>query len=126
MKIKKLNELNKIKRITIAKKLGDKLANKFFKNTVEFNRVHVDYNDFEPNIFNFYFVFNSVSPSLIKDLEKLLLFFGWNKDGWGLQISDIGSDVREKAFYELHLNNENIDKYLEKFEIEDNSKKYNI
>ena len=58
----------------------------------------------EPDTLNFYFVFTHIDPHTIKKLENLLLFLGYkNKDMWSLQISDIGSDINAKAFYEVHL-----------------------
>ena len=126
MKIKKIHEVNTVQNITIAKKLAKKLAKKFFKKTFAFNRIHVDYNTFEPNVFNFYFVFDIITPDTIKNIQELLVFFSFNKDSWSFHIDDIGSDIREKAFYEMHLSFKNVNKYLEKLEIEDNTEKYNL
>jgi len=127
MKVKKVYESeNSRVKITTGNKLANKLAKKFFKNTIGFNRIHIEYNNYDKNSLNFYVVFDSVSPHIVEDLQKLLTFLGYNKNNWAFEISDIGGDIREKAFYELHLKGETISALLNKLEIEEDTKKYNI
>lgn len=118
MEIKKFNNLSD-------KKLAKFIAKYFFNDLEEFDRVLANYDEHR-NAYIFTICFNSIFKETIDAIDKFEKFMNFTKDGWNLQIDHFTYDDSPKAFYEFHLPEIGINKYLEKFQLLKNTNKYNL
>jgi len=106
-----------------AKFLAKKISKKFFSELDEFDRIVVNYDN--PD-YLFYICFNVFFSETIEQIKKFNEFFGFRKNGWSLQAGNFTYDDIPKIYESFHLPEDCIDKYLDKFKLEEDAEKYNL
>ena len=105
--------------------LSKKFAKKFFSELDEFYKIVINYNDVI-KAFNFIICFNVLYNESITQMEELNLFLGFKKDSWVFETDDFEDGNGIVIYTDFNLSTYIINKLLEKFELEENTKKYNL
>lgn len=122
MRIKKVYESGNVH--FNANLLGKKLGKKFFGHIDEFERIVVNE---EAESFCFYICFVEIYKETIEALGDFNEFIGKIKrDEWGLLLDKFDFDDNYYMYDLICINKDDIDKYLEKVEMEENASKYNL
>jgi len=79
MKVKKLNEMEEHKMSYMVDELSKKLADKFFGDFGDFNRIEVKQNSYSKEVFNFFICFRSITPFTVDKSEELHSFMNFSK-----------------------------------------------
>jgi len=103
-----------------AGKLTVLITNTFFGELEEFENIYYESSDGEN--FGFFICFSEIYKETVQQMGKFNEFMGFDKDGWYFKI-----DTNKNAIYEeFYLGTDKIDNYLKKFEMLNNSQKYNL
>lgn len=104
-----------------AGKFKEKIYQNFFDELEEFENIYYETTD-EGENFRFQICFTEVYKETVEQMEKFNVFMGFAKDVWCFKLDDDKYVIYE----DFYLGTEKVDNYLEKFEIIDKSKKYNL
>lgn len=124
MKIQKFNEnFNHQQIYNKAKLLASKIEKIFFSELEEFSKVVIEID--EPNI-SFSICFNELYKDSIKQLEALYLVLGFG--GWNVQCKVFNYEPNYPKIYDFfYLQSEkDIDIFIEKLKIIEDTNKYNL
>lgn len=108
----------------ISEVLANKLTKKFFADLDEFDGIVIQKP--KPEKFVFCICFSEIHKETIEALEKFWEFTNNNKNLWSLEAGNFTYSTEPKIFEIFHLNERIMLELLEKLQLEEDAKKYNM
>ena len=107
------------------KKLSKLISKHFFSNLEEFDRIVVVVEK-DDDQYMFSICFDEIFKETIEQVEKFHEFFDYEKTSWSFATDNFTYDPKPKIFTWIYLHDNLIDKYLNKFDMLEQSNKYNL
>lgn len=107
------------------KKLSKLISKYFFSNLEEFDRILIEKDD-QDDQYMFNICFDEIFKETIEQVEKFHEFFDYEKTSWSFATDNFTYDSNPKIFTWIYLHDNLIYKYLNKFDMLNQSNKYNL